>query len=309
MTQVGAPQHDPIPIGEVAQPPFVRLPDPATLFARRAARLQFARRAATSCAPISLFLADAERRPAPPPGRACRCPNAADAGRDGARAAIRHAAARPPAFHGATPPSTRACDRLLALAGGIEMPESARLALARVNGSRPAARDGDGRAPCCRTRSRSRRWPSMLSSPPPAGAFRPARSAARRRQRWSRSARAPVRPAAVRRCIDGGRLARCARRALLCLLAVRHAVELRARQMHAVRLDQGHRLPGDRRRAGHCQGRDLRDCRGYVKILHQQKDPALDPVADDVATPWRSICCCAKSGYRRGAVNPFLLGY
>ena len=25
-------------------------------------------------------------------------------------------------------------------------------------------------------------------------------------------------------------------------------------------------------------------CRGYVKILHQNKDPALDPVADDVAT-------------------------
>src|SRR5215475_11167280 len=40
MTQVGAPRHDPIPIGDVATPPFVRLPDPATLFAQRAQRLR-----------------------------------------------------------------------------------------------------------------------------------------------------------------------------------------------------------------------------------------------------------------------------
>src|SRR5262249_49741332 len=40
MTQVGAPRHDPIPIGEVAAPPFARLPDPGALFARRSARLR-----------------------------------------------------------------------------------------------------------------------------------------------------------------------------------------------------------------------------------------------------------------------------
>ena len=28
MTQVGPPQFDPIPIGEIAKPPFVKLPDP-----------------------------------------------------------------------------------------------------------------------------------------------------------------------------------------------------------------------------------------------------------------------------------------
>jgi FdhE protein len=40
MTQVGAPRHDPIPIGEVAKPPFARLPDPLTMFARRGQRLK-----------------------------------------------------------------------------------------------------------------------------------------------------------------------------------------------------------------------------------------------------------------------------
>jgi FdhE protein len=40
MTQVGQPHFDPIPIGEVVKPPFVRLPDPASMFSRRAQRLR-----------------------------------------------------------------------------------------------------------------------------------------------------------------------------------------------------------------------------------------------------------------------------
>jgi hypothetical protein len=35
MSQIGAPRHDPVPIGEVAAPPFARLPDPLTIFAQR----------------------------------------------------------------------------------------------------------------------------------------------------------------------------------------------------------------------------------------------------------------------------------
>jgi FdhE protein len=49
-------------------------------------------------------------------------------------------------------------------------------------------------------------------------------------------------------------------------------------------------------------------CHGYVKILHQHKDPALDPVADDIATLGLDLLL-REGGYRRGAVNPFLLGY
>src|SRR5215471_18210047 len=40
MSKVGVSRHDPVPIGEVASPPFVRLPDPATLFTMRARRLR-----------------------------------------------------------------------------------------------------------------------------------------------------------------------------------------------------------------------------------------------------------------------------
>jgi FdhE protein len=49
-------------------------------------------------------------------------------------------------------------------------------------------------------------------------------------------------------------------------------------------------------------------CRGYVKILHQHVDPTLDPIADDVATLGLDLLL-RETGFRRGAFNPFLVGY
>jgi FdhE protein len=40
MSSVGAPRHDPVPIGVSAEPPFAKTPDPATLFAARVERLR-----------------------------------------------------------------------------------------------------------------------------------------------------------------------------------------------------------------------------------------------------------------------------
>src|SRR5689334_10632714 len=40
MVKVGAPRHEPIPIGDVATPEFARLPDPLSLFSARAARFR-----------------------------------------------------------------------------------------------------------------------------------------------------------------------------------------------------------------------------------------------------------------------------
>jgi FdhE protein len=42
--------------------------------------------------------------------------------------------------------------------------------------------------------------------------------------------------------------------------------------------------------------------------LHQRDDAGLDPVADDVATLALDILL-RDTGFQRGAVNPFLLGY
>lgn len=49
-------------------------------------------------------------------------------------------------------------------------------------------------------------------------------------------------------------------------------------------------------------------CKCYVKILHQHLDPALDPVADDVASLGLDLKV-RDAGWARAAFNPFLLGY
>lgn len=48
-------------------------------------------------------------------------------------------------------------------------------------------------------------------------------------------------------------------------------------------------------------------CRGYVKVLYQQKDVSLEPVADDIASLGFDLLL-REGEYRRGAFNPFLLG-
>ncbi|MCK0197192.1 formate dehydrogenase accessory protein FdhE [Ancylobacter sp. 6x-1] len=49
-------------------------------------------------------------------------------------------------------------------------------------------------------------------------------------------------------------------------------------------------------------------CRSYVKVFYQNKDPSLDPVADDVVS--LGLDLLMKEGpYRRAAFNPYLLGY
>ena len=49
-------------------------------------------------------------------------------------------------------------------------------------------------------------------------------------------------------------------------------------------------------------------CGHYVKVLYQAKDPALDPLADDIATLDLDMLL-AGEGWKRGGRNPFLLGY
>jgi FdhE protein len=50
------------------------------------------------------------------------------------------------------------------------------------------------------------------------------------------------------------------------------------------------------------------DCRGYTKVLNQQKNRELDPVADDVASLGLDLLV-RELEFRRGGVNPFLIGY
>lgn len=45
-----------------------------------------------------------------------------------------------------------------------------------------------------------------------------------------------------------------------------------------------------------------------VSIFREIKGPAIDPVADDAASLALDLLV-RELGYRRGAVNPFLVGY
>lgn len=50
------------------------------------------------------------------------------------------------------------------------------------------------------------------------------------------------------------------------------------------------------------------ECRTYVKVMYQNKDVTIEPVADDVGT--LALDLMMREGpYRRAAFNPFLLGY
>lgn len=50
------------------------------------------------------------------------------------------------------------------------------------------------------------------------------------------------------------------------------------------------------------------ECGTYVKILNQRKDTELEPVADDVASLGLDLLV-TEAGWRRAGMNPFLLGY
>jgi FdhE protein len=60
--------------------------------------------------------------------------------------------------------------------------------------------------------------------------------------------------------------------------------------------------------AGTVKAETCDNCHGYVKVLYQVKDPELDPVADDVASLGLDLLL-RGGAYRRGAFNPFLIGY
>lgn len=55
-------------------------------------------------------------------------------------------------------------------------------------------------------------------------------------------------------------------------------------------------------KAEHCE-----QCASYLKILYMEKDPGVEPVADDVASLALDVLM-AESGFGRNGVNPFLIG-
>ena len=305
MTQVGTPKHDPIPIGEVAKPPFARLPDPLAIFARRAARLKSLaeRHELRSYLAFLAELCGIQHRIQD--GLPAADPPAADA--------IAHARqfGMPPLDR---PRFTRdaaldaAWERLLAMAHEMAMPESARRALERVKAANPA--------------TEAAMIGAVLSNAIPVEALAEHVFVAavlqvhfaRLASQLDAAALVPVGDGACPACgsaplssVVVGWHGAHATRFCICSLCgtLWNYPRIRCVLCGATQGIAYQEIAGG---PGTIKAETCESCRRYVKILHQQNDPLLDPLADDVATLALDLMV-RDLGYRRGAVNPFLLGY
>jgi FdhE protein len=305
MSKAGTPRHDPVPIGEVAEPPFVRLPDPRHIFADRAER--FAALASNhQLASFLLFLASL-----------CKAQHQAQEGVPEPEGPPADAIARAREF--GMPPLDRnrftasaefdaVFDRLLGLAQAIDKPAAAAEALARVVSADAAMRDAMIRN-------------VLADSIPVEQLADHVYTAAAMQLHFARLAArlddkrlVPVGDGACPACgappvssmvvgwprAHGTRFCACS----LCgtlwnYVRIKCTICASTAGISYKEIDGG---------PGTVKAETCDSCHAYVKILHQQKDPALEPVADDVASLALDLLV-REAGYRRGGVNPFLLGY
>src|SRR5450631_4235699 len=142
MSKAGTLQPDPTMIGDVAEPPFARLPDPTALFATRADRFR-ALAEGHKLGPYLRFL-----------GSLCDCQHRIqddskggllepDMPADEVRARAREHGMPPldRSHFTADAAADATLDRMFALAAEIEMPDSARAALDRVREANASTRD------------------------------------------------------------------------------------------------------------------------------------------------------------------------
>lgn len=303
MKDAGAPQRDPVPIGEAATPPFVKLPDPATLFASRSERFAVLARD-HALGPYLRFLSCvcfAQHRSLddlPEPDR----PRA-----EALALASKHG--MPPLDRGrslADPAYIAALDRLLLLCQTIDMPDAARAALSRLD-------DAPARIAAAH---------AVLGDVPEAESLGEHVFVAAALQVHFARLAAGLDPARLVPIGDGacpacggppassmvvGWLGAHGTRFCACALCgtLWNYVRIKCTVCGSSEGIAYQEVEGG---PGTVKAETCDVCRSYVKILLQHKDPALDPVADDVASLAIDMLV-RESGYRRGGVNPFLLGY
>ncbi|MGE0737185.1 MAG: formate dehydrogenase accessory protein FdhE [Alphaproteobacteria bacterium] len=304
MTQIGAPPHNPVPIGEVSTPPFARLPDPAVMFAARAARfkslavnhdlgayLAFLGDLAAVQHQVQDGLAPAELPAAEMLTRAREF-------------------GMPPLDRNAMPSADFAAilERLLALAHGIAKPAAAQASLARAT-----AADAPTRAAMVKA--------VLTNSIPIESLAEHAYVAAALQVHFTRLA-ARLDAAALVSVGDGvcpacggppvismvvgwpgahgARFCACA----LCGTLWNY-VRIKCIACGSTAGIAYEEIEGG---PGTVKAETCDSCHVYVKVLDQQIDPALEPTADDVASLSLDLLV-REAGFRRGGVNPFLLGY
>lgn len=298
-------EEDMTAIGEVKTPPFARVPDPAKLFERRAARFrQLA--GPDGIGPYLGFLAaisQAQQKlaadlPAP------EMPASETLSR-----ALDHQ--MPPLDRGAFRPDAEfrsLSDRLFGELDVAEKPLAARAALAAVRKADPA-----GFAAMVAN--------LMADSVPVATMAEHAYVAAALQLHFVRAA--SVLPAKQLKSVGEGACPSCGGPPVSSLIVgwpqaggARYcSCALCATLWHHVRIKcvlcsstKGIRYQEIEDGPGTIKAETCDNCRCYVKILNQEKDASLEPLADDVGSLGIDLLM-RDLDFRRGAFNPFLLGY
>lgn len=297
-------QPDPSVIGGVPEAPFAFLPDPVALFTRRAGRFAFL--AQTSrLAPYMAFLAElteiqarlAKSGPAP----ALAPEQVVRARASGMPPIDRIALARDPALHDLL-------TRLCAAVAKITMPDAARTALEAVTAAE----------------ERDRTWllANALAGEIPEDSAAPHLFASAAVQVYLARLAAGVDPQALRR-LHTGICPCCGGRPVSSLVtstpgieSIRYAVcALCATQWNEVRIhclscgtNKGLTYRSVETTEATVKAECCRECHAWVKIFYLEKNPSLDPVADDVGSIGLDMMM-KGTDVKRGGFNPYLTGY
>ena len=309
MSETGSQPFAPVEIGSRAEPPFAKLPDPATHFRLRAQR--FAVLEQTH--PLSPYLrfmaglAEAQHQTAISALPEPQAPSEAERAR-----AKEHA--MPPIDRnrfGEDPALKATFDRLFDLGRQVEMPGEAAEALGKVARMESAEREAMARAAF-----ENRVDPTRMAEQ----AFLAAGMqvhAARVAAKLDAKALAPVGQGACPACggppvaslvvgwpgAENTRFVSCAMCATLW-----HEVRVKCvccGSTEAISYQEIESGEG----SGLVRAEKCGKCNRYLKVMLQHQEPSLDPVADDVATLALDLLLRNSGGARRGGVNPFLLGY
>jgi FdhE protein len=305
MSDTGPSQLDPSMIGGVPQAPFVSLPNPSVIFARRAARLS-ALAAESQLAGYLEFLASIAE------AQANLLPGLPDPDLPGAATIARAGQfAMPPLDRSTFKPDAalrETCSRLFDALAPVAKPDPADAALGRVGGADEAELDGM----IANVLADSIPFEAVADHVYLAAALQVhfARLAARLDGAALASVGVGVCPVcggppAVSLIVgwqgaEGARYASCA----LCS-TLWNEVRVKCLACGSTKGVGYQEVDG---RSGAIKAETCDECGSYVKILYQHKDVMLDPIADDVGSLGLDLLL-RDSTYRRAGVNPFLIGY
>ncbi len=298
-------EPNPVMIGGIPKPPLAFLPDPAKVFEARARRFAFLARSG-NLGPYLGFLADLSRLQA---RLAAELPPVAPP--DAARIEQARAARMPPIDRARLtddPALGETLERLCAEAGALEMPAQARLALDAVKAAE----------------TRDRRWllGNILSDQVPGDAAAPHLFAAAAVQvhlaRLAASLPAgrlvPIRTGICPAC--GGRPATSSvsgeanierTRFAACACCATRWNEVRVKCLCCASTKGiSYRSAGTDEAT--VKAEVCTECDHWVKILYQNINVSLDPIADDVASLGLDMLM-KDTGLTRGGFNPFIAGY